>query len=159
MAPIRVDEIMWQAKEDLVKHRDSFKINIDLDANLDDDSRLTIRGDEQLIKTAFSNIIDNGCKYSDDKTTHVFIQASKSGLTVLFKDNGMGISPGEISNIFEPFYRGSNTKNIRGHGIGLSMVKGIIKLHKGTIQLASSPGSGTVVTIQFPIDLQRQASS
>lgn len=152
MTPVRIDEIIWQAKEELMKRRDGFKIHIDLDANLDDDSRLTIRGDEQLIKTAFSNIIDNGCKYSPDKTARVFIQASKDRVTIQFTDNGMGISPVDIPNIFEPFYRGTNTKNIRGHGIGLSMVKGIIKLHKGTIELASSLGSGTAVTVTLPID-------
>lgn len=151
MTPVRIDEIIWQAKEELMKRRDGFKIHIDLDANLDDDSRLTIRGDEQLIKTAFSNIIDNGCKYSPDKTARVFIQASKDKVTIQFTDNGMGISPVDIPNIFEPFYRGTNTKNIRGHGIGLSMVKGIIKLHKGTIELASSLGSGTAVTVTLPI--------
>lgn len=151
MAPIRIDEIMWQVKEDFMKHREGFKVNIDFDGNLDDEIRLTIWGDEQLIKTAFANIIDNGCKYSQDKTTSIFIQESKFGLTILFKDDGIGIPPGDIANVFEPFYRGTNTKNIRGHGIGLSMVKGIIKLHKGTINFLSNLGSGTTVTVNFPI--------
>jgi signal transduction histidine kinase len=62
----------------------------------------------------------------------------------------MGIPPEDIPNIFEPFYRGMNTKNIRGHGIGLSMVKGIIKLHKGTIQLVSTSPKGTVVAVHLP---------
>lgn len=150
MAPIRIDELMWQASEDLKKHNEGFVINIDLDKSLDDESKLTIKGDEQLIKTALSNIIENGCKYSPDKTTDVLIQSSRFGLTILFKDRGIGIPPEDISNIFEPFYRGSNTKNIKGHGIGLSMVKGIIRLHKGTIQLVSNIDSGTQVTVNLP---------
>jgi signal transduction histidine kinase len=150
MTPIRIDELMWQAKEDIVKHHEGFVVNIDLDRNLDDESKLSIRGDEQLIRTALTNIIENGCKYSPDKTTDVFIQESRFGLTILFKDRGIGIPPDDMQNIFEPFYRGANTKNIKGHGIGLSMVKGIIKLHKGMIQLISDVNSGTIVTINLP---------
>jgi signal transduction histidine kinase len=151
MASIRIDELMWQAKEDIAKHHEGFIVNIDLDQNLDDESKLSIRGDEQLIRAALTNLIENGCKYSPDKTTNVFIQESRFGLTILFKDKGIGIPREDIQNIFEPFYRGSNTKNIKGHGIGLSMVKGIIKLHKGVIQLISEVNSGTTVTINLPI--------
>jgi signal transduction histidine kinase len=150
MAPLRIDELMWQAKEDIIKHNEGFVINIDLDPSLDDENKLTIRGDEQLIRTALANIIENGCKYSPDKTTDVFIQSSHFGLTILFKDKGIGIPPGEIPNIFEPFYRGTNTKNVKGHGIGLSMVKGIIKLHRGVIQLISNVNSGTTVAVNLP---------
>lgn len=151
MVPVRIDELIWQAKEDLLRHQREFIINIDLDEGLDDESMLTVRGDEQLLKTAVSNIIENGCKYSNDHTTNVFVSSSRLGLTILFSDHGIGIPEEDISNIFEPFYRGTNTTNIKGHGIGLSMVKGIIKLHKGAIQLESNMGSGTAVRINLPI--------
>jgi signal transduction histidine kinase len=150
MASIRLDELVWQAKEELLKHNANFIINIDLDESLDDERKLTIRGDEQLIKTAVANIIENGCKYSADQTSQVFIQNSRFGLSINFTDKGIGIPQEDLPNIFEPFYRGGNTKNIKGHGIGLSMVKGIIKLHKGSIQLISNEGRGTVVTVNFP---------
>lgn len=151
MSPVRIDELLWQAKEDLLRRQDDLIINIDLDEQLDDEKNLTIRGDEQLIKTAVSNIMENGCKYSADKAVRVFIEASESGITLTFRDKGIGIPQEEISNIFEPFYRGANTKNVRGHGIGLSMVKGIIKLHKGTLHLVSIEGEGTVVTVSLPL--------
>lgn len=150
MTPVRIDELIWQAKEDLLKHNHDFIINIDLDENLDDESKLTIKGDEQLLKTAVSNIMENGCKYSPNRTTDVFVQNSSVGLTLQFRDEGAGIPEEDIPNIFEPFYRGSNTKGVKGHGIGLSMVKGIIRLHNGMIQLKSHVGTGTVVTVNFP---------
>lgn len=150
MLPIRIDELIWQAKEDLTKLHPAFSVNIDLDESLDDESKLTILGDEQLMKTALSNIIENGCKYSKDQTTSVFIEPSRVGLTLQFKDKGIGIPPDDIQNIFDPFYRGGNTKNIKGHGIGLSMVKGILKLHRGNIQLTSQEGVGTVVSVSLP---------
>ena len=151
MAPFRIDELVWQAKEDLQRRNEELVINIDLDENLDDERKLTINGDEQLIKTAFANVMDNGCKYSLDKAVDIFIQNSGPAITLTFRDKGIGIPPEEIPNIFEPFYRGANTKNIKGHGIGLSMVKGIIKLHGGTLQLDSAVGAGTIVTINLPL--------
>jgi signal transduction histidine kinase len=147
---LRVDEMIWQVKEDLQKHHPSFVVNIDLNQSLDDEKKLTIKGDDQLIKIALSNLIENGCKYSTNQTTDVYIDTSKTGLSVSFTDTGIGIPVNDIGNVFEPFYRGSNTKNIQGHGIGLSMVKGIIKIHDGTIRITSTESSGTTITVDFP---------
>jgi signal transduction histidine kinase len=150
MSDIRIDEMIWQAKEELEKHNQSYIINIDLEENLDDE-KLTVTGDEQLMRTAVTNVIENGCKYSANATANIFISASSTGVSLSFKDNGIGIPDEDIPNVFEPFYRGANTKNIKGHGIGLSMVKGIVKLHDGTIHVSSIENSGTVVTINLPV--------
>jgi signal transduction histidine kinase len=150
MSDVRIDELVWQAKEELEKHNRTFKINIDLEEDLNEE-KLSIKGDEQLIRTAIANIAENGCKYSKDRTTNIFISAMPSALVLTFKDNGIGIPYQDIPNIFEPFYRGSNTQNIKGHGIGLSMVKGIVKLHNGSIQIDSIENSGTVITMSLPI--------
>lgn len=151
MSLVRIDELIWQAKEEVRRRYADFKINIDLDEKLDDEARLTIKGDEQLIRTAFANIMENGCKYSDDKAMNIFIQECDNNLNLRFQDNGRGIGAEDLVNIFEPFYRGSNTSGIKGHGIGLSMVKGIIKLHHGTIQVMSQIDSGTTVIVQLPL--------
>jgi signal transduction histidine kinase len=150
MVHLRIDDLLWTLKEELMRHNPSFIITIDLDEDLDDENKLIIKGDEQLMKTAFYNIIENGCKYSQDNTTQVILHSSRSGISIDFKDKGIGIPEEDVPKIFEPFYRGSNTKNIKGHGIGLSMVRGIIKLHKGIIQLNSSVKTGTTVTISLP---------
>lgn len=147
---LRIDEMIWQVKDELLKHHPSFVINIDLNESLDDEKKLTIKGDEQLIKIALSNLIENGCKYSINQTTDIYIDVSKTGLSVSFKDTGIGIPVGDMANIFEPFYRGSNTKKIQGHGIGLSMVKGIMKIHDGTIRITSAERIGTTITVDFP---------
>ena len=150
MSLLRIDELIWQVKEELSKRHPPFIINIDLDKNLDDEKKLTIKGDEQLMKIAISNLIENGCKYSSNQTTKVYIKSSKLELSIIFQDTGIGIPAEDINNIFEPFYRGSNTKKIKGHGIGLSMVKGIIKIHGGQINITSSERLGTTITISLP---------
>jgi signal transduction histidine kinase len=156
MSFLRVDELVWQVKEELVKHHPSYQIQIDIDQNVDDERKLTIKGDEQLIKTAISNLVENGCKYSHDNTTHVFIESRDKELLMIFKDNGIGIANEDLLNIFEPFYRGSNTSKIKGHGIGLSMVKGIVKIHGGGIEIRSVINEGTAVSINVPTILDFQ---
>lgn len=151
MQPLRIDELVWQVTDEIHRHAQEFNINIDLDENLDDERLLTIKGDEQLLKAALVNLIENGCKYSRNKTTHVFITALGEELRLVFKDNGIGIPADDLPNIFEPFYRGSNTSTIKGHGIGLSMVRGIVRLHKGAIEIESTEGIGTVISVVLPV--------
>lgn len=147
---IRVDDLLWQLKDDVSKRNAGFQIHIQLDEAIDDESALTIKGDEQLMRTALLNVLENGCKYSPDRTTKVQLGTKDRKLIVSFTDRGIGILPEDLPNIFQPFYRGSNTKNVQGHGIGLSMVKGIIKIHSGSIHIESRPGEGTTVSITLP---------
>ena len=109
-----------------------------------------------VMKIALSNLIENGCKYSSNQTTNVYIKSSQFGLSIRFQDAGIGIPAEDIDNIFAPFYRGSNTKNIKGHGIGLSMVKGIIKIHGGKINVTSLERSGTTITISLPTTMNSE---
>ena len=150
MSLLRINELIWQVKEDLSKRHPAFIINIDLDENLDDEKKLMIKGDEQLMKIAMSNLIKNRYKYSSNKTTNVYVKSSKLELSIVFQDTGIGIPAEDINNIFDPFYRGRNTKSIKGHGIGLSMVKGIIKTPGGKINITSLERSGTTITISLP---------
>lgn len=154
MQPIRVDELIWQAKEDVLRHNKAAVVAIDLDENLDDEDKLLIHGDEQILRTAFANLIENGCKYSSDEKTAIFITSLGNRIQIEFSDQGIGIPKEDIPNIFEPFYRGSNAQKRKGHGIGLSMVKGIIKIHHGTIHLTSEENKGTTVRIVLPTKSQ-----
>lgn len=148
--PIRVDEVLWQAKEDELQIAPHYKIDIDLDRGLDDEL-LTIRGDEQLMKAAFVNLIDNACKYSDNHSVTIHVHAVNKNLILEFIDQGVGISSEEIGTIFEPFFRGKNTLKKTGHGIGLSLINRIIKIHNGRIEVRSELNQGTVFTVHVPL--------
>ena len=150
MSALRIDELIWQTKDELLKHNPIYVIRIDFDHRLDDESKLTIEGDEQLIKTVLLNIIENGCKYSGDHTINILVKPSQNGVSLHFEDKGIGIPPEDLQNIFEPFYRAGNTQNIKGHGIGLSMVERIITLHRGKVLINSNLGVGTAVVISLP---------
>jgi len=148
---IRIDEILWQAKEELNKFYNDYRINISIDDSLTDSEQMIVAGDDYLLKVAISNIMENGCKYSQNHSVDVKMKHLEDSIEIIFEDHGIGIPEAEISKVFEPFYRGANTLPVPGTGIGLALVSQIIKNHNGTIRLESQLNKGTVVTILLPI--------
>jgi signal transduction histidine kinase len=71
-------------------------------------------------------------------------------IKVCIKDEGVGISEEDIPRVFEPFFRSNDTRNIYGHGIGLSLVKKVVEWHRGQISLTSELGKGTTFCIILP---------
>lgn len=149
---IRIDEILWQARKDVQKNNDIFKVNISFSESIDDELKLILRGNEQLLRTAISNIIENSCKYSDDHTSEISVNSDNNRVVMNFSDTGIGISEDELKMIFQPFYRAKNALSIKGHGIGLSLVEKIITLHKGKITVRSELSNGSTFTLTLPLN-------
>ena len=147
---VRIDEILWQSRDELMKYENGYTVNISLDETISDMENMMVLGDDQLLRSAVTNIMENGCKYSPDKSVDVDLSFSDSRLSIKFKDRGTGIADADIQRIFEPFYRGSMAGSIKGHGIGLSLAKKIIEIHQGQISVFSQPGIGTEITISLP---------
>jgi signal transduction histidine kinase len=147
---IRIDEILWQAQEEILRFNNSYRINISMDYSLTDSDQMIVVGDGSLLKVAVSNLIDNACKYSSDHTVEIKFRHIEKYIEVVFADRGIGIPDKDLQKIFEPFYRGTNTNSILGSGIGLSLVNQIIKNHNGTVKILSKVGYGTNVTILLP---------
>jgi len=147
---IRIDEILWQVQEETKRFNSNYNINISIDESLTDSDQMIVYGDEYLLKVAVSNIIDNACKYSADNTVDIKFQHIEKWIEIVFGDRGIGISEDDCKKIFEPFYRGSNAHSISGSGIGLPLVKQIIKNHNGIIQLSSQVGKGTSFKVLLP---------
>jgi signal transduction histidine kinase len=147
---IRIDEILWQSQEEIARFNSDYRINISIDNSLTDSDQMVVVGDENLLKVAVSNIIDNACKYSENHTVNIKFRHIEKNIEVVFEDSGIGISEADQEKIFEPFYRGSNTISISGTGIGLPLVNQIIKNHNGNVKLESQLNKGTIVTILLP---------
>lgn len=147
---IRVDELLWQAASELMKRDSNYAVQVALAENLED-QHMTVACNDQLIKTAFSNLMDNACKYSEDHRVHVSLTNSNKNIILEFTDNGIGIDTSELKHIFEPFHRASNAIAYKGHGIGLSLVQRIILLHKGQVSVQSELGKGTKFKVSLPI--------
>jgi signal transduction histidine kinase len=148
---LRLDQLLWDSRTELQRLHPEYQISIEMDSSIDDESRLNVNGDEQLLKAAIINVLDNGCKYSVNNRVSVLLK-SNAGKTMLeFKDHGIGIPEDDLPHLFEPFYRGKNTDTYKGNGIGLSLVYRIVKSHFGDIRIQSQVNAGTILTIFLPI--------
>jgi signal transduction histidine kinase len=150
---IRADEILWQAQDEVKRFNNDYHINISMDRSLTDSDQMIVAGNEYLLKVAFSNIIDNACKYSSDHTVNIKLLNKEKWIEVVFEDNGIGISEEDIRKVFEPFYRAANAISTPGSGIGLNLVNQIIIKHQGKIKLISKLGKGSTVTIALPLSV------
>ena len=148
---VRIDEILWQAREEIMRFNTGYRINISIDNSLTDSDQMLMLGDESLLKTAATNIIDNACKYSQDKSVNIKFEPGEKWIAIAFEDRGIGISEVDQQKIFEPFYRGTNAMSVHGTGIGLALVNRIVRNHNGSIHISSKVGKGTRVILTFPI--------
>jgi signal transduction histidine kinase len=111
--------------------------------------------DRDAIAQALLNLLDNAVKYSEgaEKKEVVVTVGERGGLLLLsVTDQGIGIAPAEQKKIFEKFYRVSTglVHDVKGSGLGLSLVKHIIEAHRGSVAVESAPGKGSTFTVSLP---------
>ncbi|MDR6526853.1 signal transduction histidine kinase [Chryseobacterium rhizosphaerae] len=149
---LRLDETLAEAKLSLLQKNTDYKIGINyMDSAGDkDESNYDFYGNPYLLQIAFSNLMENACKYSRDKSCHIEIEVDHQNIKIHFTDHGIGISEKDLSKIFDLFYRGSNKSYEKGNGIGLSIVKRIVEIHQGKLNVTSEVLKGSTFTIQFP---------
>lgn len=114
-----------------------------------------IHGDRLHLQTAFHNIIDNAIKYSNGSVNiNVDIGENGGECIIKIRDNGMGIPPRFLKNIFEKFFRvpQGDAQSIKGFGLGLYYVSNIVKKHSGNISVHSKLQSGTEFIITLPMN-------
>jgi len=109
--------------------------------------------DRDAMAQALSNLVDNAIKYSGEvKVLLITTEKRESDLSIEIADHGIGIPRAEQAKVFENFYRVGNglVHDVKGSGLGLSLVRHIIEAHKGTISVESDVGKGSRFTILLP---------
>ncbi|QRQ99988.1 sensor histidine kinase [Dyadobacter sandarakinus] len=146
---IRVDDLLLDCRVSLGQANPGYNILLKFDELPEDDAWLELTGNSTLLKTAFLNLMENACKFSEDHTVSVSLRAAPDIISVDFSDKGKGIPKEDQSLVFQPFYRSDNTASIKGYGIGLSLVDRIVKLHSGNVTIDSEQPKGTTFHVNF----------
>jgi two-component system, chemotaxis family, sensor kinase Cph1 len=143
--PVNIQEIIFRIKEDL-----EFKI-AESGAEIRVGEIPRVMGNAGYLTQVFLNLISNAIKFNNQKP-RIFIQGKTVGTRVYIQiqDNGIGIDKLDISKIFEAFSRLNPKLEFEGSGIGLTICQKIVSLHHGRIQVDSTPGTGSVFTIDLP---------
>lgn len=127
----------------------------DVELVLVSEREVTAEIDEVKMTMVFSNLIENAVKYNKEHgRVTVTIDSDHKNLIVTVEDTGPGIPAESVGRIFERFYRvdKSRSREIGGTGLGLSIAKSAVLLHKGTIEVKSEEGTGTVFTVTVPLN-------
>jgi len=111
-------------------------------------------GDERWLERALENLLGNALKYTPEGgrvEVGGSVSPEEGMVEIWVRDNGRGIFPEEVQQIFHPFHRGRNALNEPGMGLGLSLVKEVVDLHGGKILVESKPQEGSTFSIVLPV--------
>ncbi len=115
--------------------------------------------DFTLIVQVVANLLDNAVKYSPPGSAIDISASRRDGYARLqVADRGVGIPLGDLSRVFDKFYRVQRPESVSGTGLGLSIGKGIVEIHGGSISAASRDGGGTILTVELPLSGSREPS-
>ncbi len=129
-------ENKWTAKE----------IEFDMDL-----PRQNYYGSAPLLEQVWTNLIDNAIKHSPEKSSiRILVAETFQTVTVSISDDGEGMTQEVQRHIFEKFYQEDKSHETEGSGLGLALVKRILDLCKGSIQVESLPGKGSTFTVSLP---------
>ncbi len=113
--------------------------------------------DLSALRSCVANLIANAVKYGDSGRWVRVAAVAASGrkgpeVQISVADKGMGIASADLPHIFEPFYRGADAqaRQIHGNGLGLSIVKGIVEAHGGSVSVQSVHGQGSTFVVHLP---------
>ena len=145
------------AAYDILIEHDSYDIKFHKDPG-----KFIVNGDEAKLKQVMNNLINNAVKYCGaDK--QIIVKLKKVGRKVRFSvtDHGKGIAPDEISHVWERYYK-SSTHHVRpteGSGLGLSIVKEILRLHKASFDVKSKLGEGSTFWFELPMEKSKRGKA
>ena len=114
------------------------------------DDDVIVMGDRTRLEQVAANLIDNAVKYTPSGGRVEVAVGREDGQAVLsVRDTGVGIPPDELPRIWDRLFRGDSSRTERGLGLGLSLVRAIVKAHDGTVEVQSQPGSGSTFTVRL----------
>ena len=118
--------------------------------------KMLYSGDEELLSQVWVNLIDNSIKFIGDKgkiCIDMIVQAN--AICIKISDNGIGMDAYTRERIFEHFFQGDVSHAKEGNGLGLSIVKRIVDMHDGKIEVQSEPSQGTAFEVWLPLSGER----
>jgi signal transduction histidine kinase len=151
MEEIRLDELLLDVRSLILRAHPDYRIELLFEQEEADDERMiTVEGNLHLLTIAFTNLIENNCKYSGDRLSCVHISYWDQWAILRFSDAGVGMTEEELRNLFTLFYRGGQESMAEGHGIGMALARKIVQLHRGRIAVHSEAGQGTTFVVELP---------
>lgn len=129
-------------------------VQCDVTLALETEEANPMMADAEEMEIIFNNLISNAVKYNiHGGRVQVSIKSTTEAIVITIRDTGVGIEPDDLPKLFHDFTRIKNpkTKHVTGSGLGLSIVKKLVELYNGTIDVESKPNEGSTFTVRFPL--------
>lgn len=150
---IRVDEMIFDISDELNKIYPDYRFKVEYDFSETEESDLILNANKRLINSVFMNLMVNCISYSDTPVSRIIIKPLKNGLHLDFISNGPLIDLQDQNYLFRHFFRGKNSRNIKGFGLGLVFIHKIIQLYQGSIIYTARGDSENIFTVIFPSEV------
>lgn len=147
-----IEQVIANIEIQIVKRKGQITTHLDA-------SEVMIPADLLHITNVVYNLIDNAIKYSQNEPNiEIYTRDEMNGIAIAFKDNGIGISKENQRKVFDKLYRvpTGNIHNVKGFGLGLSYVHGIVTMHGGTVEVESELKKGSTFTIHLPYKYEKE---
>lgn len=140
-------DLSEQLCECLLQFEDTWeKKNIDIASEIEE--RIFVDSDSELLELVWNNLLSNAFKFTDNGgRVSVFLTADECNATIKISDTGCGMSPEVGAHIFEKFYQGDTSHSTQGNGLGLALVKRVVDIMRGEINVESVKGKGSTFTV------------
>ncbi|MBE0411607.1 MAG: HAMP domain-containing histidine kinase [Anaerolineales bacterium] len=150
--PVDIGELLKEVLEIIQVHPDYDERQVQLTLLQSPWKLSYVQGDRALLSLACYNLLDNALKFTQ-AGDNIEVRAFEvdNWLVIEVADNGPGIPDNDLPFIFEELYRGSNTSDQPGSGLGLTLVQTIVRRHGGSVTVRSRSGQGTVFTLRLPL--------
>jgi signal transduction histidine kinase len=130
---IRMDDLVFDIIEQIKSLHPNFIFKVDIDTSVVNEEHLTVKGNERLLKAAFSNLIHNSLQYSNNGESSIALASTGDGLQIRIENHGTTIRNNERQFLFRHFFRGENSQGTRGFGLGLVLIDKVVQLHRGRV--------------------------
>lgn len=151
-SPVRMDELLWEVQEYWRGKVGAGALQVNIEHMPENEAMLAIPANHQLLFIALNNLIGNAFKFSNQQPVKCNFYADETMIRMQIIDTGIGIPQDELEKVFKSFYRGNNSHNFAGSGIGLYVTQKIVQLFNGTLNIESAEGHGTKIIVKFMRD-------
>jgi cell cycle sensor histidine kinase DivJ len=157
--PFRIRDVIKGSVDTL--HAAASAKSIVIDVAIDGDLEEVV-ADRRACKQMLMNLLSNACKFTPaGGKIHLSATASNENLVLAVRDSGIGISAEHVARLGQPFYQvdSSYTRQLEGAGLGLAIVRGLVELHNGRLEIESEPGNGSCFKLILPLDAEVAAEA